>query len=232
MTDSKVLIIGGHSGIGMAVSELLNKQRPDIPEMEQYVPDKATLDVESRSTVERVIREEGPFTHIIYSAGLNRLAWVYDRSISFLMEDMFYVNCSGFVGVVSAHVRIWEGAPLSVVAVSSDAARIPMRGSVAYCASKAALEAAVRCMAREMAPVHRINAVAPGMVEGTPMTEYIDRTIPEFRDWSPEYAREYERSGTPTGRRATLAEVAETIVWVLTGPEQMTGAIIDINGGR
>ena len=107
-----------------------------------------------------------------------------------------------------------------------------MRGSVAYCASKAALNAAVRVMARELAPLHRINAVAPGMVEDTPMTDYIDRNLPEFRGWALEYVAEYERQNTPSGRRATKSEVAETIVWVLFGPEQMTGAILDINGGR
>jgi NAD(P)-dependent dehydrogenase (short-subunit alcohol dehydrogenase family) len=70
------------------------------------------------------------------------------------------------------------------------------------------------------------------MVEGTAMTEYIDKTIPKFRGWTPEYAREYERQGTPTGRRATLTEIAQAVVWVLLGPDQMTGAIISVNGGR
>jgi NAD(P)-dependent dehydrogenase (short-subunit alcohol dehydrogenase family) len=70
------------------------------------------------------------------------------------------------------------------------------------------------------------------MVEGTAMTKYIDETIPKFRGWTPEYAREYERASVPSGRRATLEEVAETIRWVLLGPEQMTGAIIKINGGK
>lgn len=225
----KALIVGGHTGIGRAVSDLLWKREPG---MAQYVPARNVMDVTSNNDVERAVREEGPFSHIIYSAGINKLAWVRTHKINFLMQDMFDTNCAGFVAVVSTCLRLWPAEPISAVAVSSDAARIPMRGSVAYCASKAALDMAVRTMARELAPVHRINAVAPGMVDGTPMTEYIDSAIPEFRGWSPEYAREYERSGTPSERRATLDEVAETIVWVLTGPEQMTGTIVEINGGR
>jgi NAD(P)-dependent dehydrogenase (short-subunit alcohol dehydrogenase family) len=70
------------------------------------------------------------------------------------------------------------------------------------------------------------------MVENTPMTRYIDKAIPRFRGWTPAFARKYEMQGTPTRRRATLSEVAHTIAWVLTGPEQITGAIIPVNGGR
>jgi sorbitol-6-phosphate 2-dehydrogenase len=229
--DGKVLIVGGRSGIGAATAELLAKKYSGHG-MELAIPDHKMLDVDAPYSIDRYVREFGPFTHIVYSAGLNRLFWVTHRKISFMMEDMYSVNCAGFVELIGSHVRLYPTAYLSAVAVSSDASRIPMRGSVAYCSSKAALNMAVKVMARELAPLHRINAVAPGMVEGTPMTAYIDEAIPEFRGWTEERAREYERSNTPTGRRATLGEVAETIEWVLFGPDQMTGAIIDINGGR
>lgn len=227
--EGKVLIVGGTSGIGKATAGYLAGM---FPEMKQYVPAREELDITARSSIALTVREHGPFDYIVYSAGTNELAWVGTRHIAFRMEDHFSVNCSGLVSLVSEHIRTWEEAPLSVVAVSSDAGRIPMRGSVAYCVSKAALNMAVRVMARELAPVHRINAVAPGMVDGTPMTEYIERTVPEFRGWTPEHALTYERASTPTGRRASLTEVASTIAWVLTGPHQMTGAIIDITGGR
>jgi NAD(P)-dependent dehydrogenase (short-subunit alcohol dehydrogenase family) len=200
--------------------------------MEQVVPSRALLDVGSRDSATSVIKLYGPFTHILYSAGINNLGWISQERMNIAMEYAFEVNCTGFITILSEHRRCFPNQGFSAVAVSSDAARIPMRGSIAYCASKAALNAAVRVAARELAPACRVNAVAPGMVAGTPMTEYIDATIPKFRNWAPGFAQEYERQGTPTGRRATLTEVASTIVWVLTGPDQMTGAIIPINGGR
>lgn len=225
----KVLVVGGMSGIGDTVARELKRQ---YPKLEQYVPPRLIMDVTDRCSVANAMRDEGPFTHIVYSAGMNDLAWVPERRTARLMDETFRVNCSGFVSVVSEHIHAFPDDALSVVAISSDAAEIPMRGSVAYCASKAALNMAVKVLARELAPLHRINAVSPGMVDGTPMTAYIDSTIPIFRGWTPDQARNYEKQNVPTRKRATRDEVAETVIWVLMGPDQMTGSIIDINGGR
>jgi NAD(P)-dependent dehydrogenase (short-subunit alcohol dehydrogenase family) len=229
--NGEVLIVGGRSGIGAAVAERLAKEHA-YEGMHIAIPDQAYLDMDAPQSIEKYVSENGPFTHIVYSAGINRLNWIRTRKIGLQMEDHFAVNCSGFVELISSHIRLYPTAYLSAVAVSSDASRIPMRGSIAYCASKAALNMAVKVMARELAPLHRINAVAPGMVEGTPMTAYIDENITPFRGWTNEQARQYENQNTPTGRRATLEEVAATIEWVLFGPDQMTGAIIEINGGK
>lgn len=227
--DEKILIIGGTSGIGAMTGAVLLAQHPGI---KQCIPEGHNLNVTDRIGVMNYVREHGPFSHIVYSAGINNLQWIESYGIDNTMEKSFAVNCTGFVSIISQHIQAFPSARMSAVAVSSDAGRIPMRGSVAYCASKSALDMAVKVMARELAPLHRINAIAPGMVDGTPMTEYIDRTIPEFRGWTKEAALAYEKQNTPTGRRATMEEVAETIAWVLFGPEQMTGAVIDITGGR
>lgn len=225
---SNCLIIGGNSGIGKAVANKLSG-RQDL--FLVYCPVHTEMDVTSAEHVERYIRTNGPFDQIVYSAGVNRLQWIGPGIMSQIGHTM-HVNVGGFVSVISAHKSEYPDRPVSVVAVSSDAAERPMRGSLAYCASKAALDMAIKVAARELAPLWRVNGVAPGMVEGTPMTDYIDRTIPLFRGWTPEEAREYERTSVPTGRRATLEEVADTIIWVLTGPAQMTGEIVKINGGR
>jgi NAD(P)-dependent dehydrogenase (short-subunit alcohol dehydrogenase family) len=226
----KCLILGGHSGIGEAVSELMFAGGNAL----LYRPTREEVNVRNKGHIKNYLIHNGPFRYIVYSAGVNNLQWIIDYSRrNYLNFDYAIdVNVGGFVSVVSEHVDAWPDAKVSAVAVSSDAAEIPMRGSLAYCVSKAALDMAVKVMARELAPLWRVNAVAPGMVEGTAMTKYIDETIPKFRGWTPEYAREYERASVPSGRRATLEEVAETIRWVLLGPEQMTGAIIKINGGK
>jgi NAD(P)-dependent dehydrogenase (short-subunit alcohol dehydrogenase family) len=230
---NKFLILGGNSGIGEAVARLIRNDGPMVHVM-VHSPTKQDVNVALSYRVEPYIRDNGPFDYIVYSAGINNLQWIKDfhEDDGRNMKVTFNVNAAGFVNLASHHMHYWPDHKVSAVVVSSDAAELPMRGSLAYCVSKAALDMAVKVMARELAPLWRVNAVAPGMVEGTNMTKYIDETIPGFRGWTPEYAREYEKSSVPSGRRATLEEVAETIRWVLLGPEQMTGAIVKINGGK
>jgi NAD(P)-dependent dehydrogenase (short-subunit alcohol dehydrogenase family) len=228
----KYLIVGGNSGIGEAVFNLLEDELGSVNSL--YRPPRELMNVNNRGEVHSCLVHYGPFQYIVYSAGINQLQWIRDyyRKPYNNLGSTFDTNVGGFVNVVSIHKHLYPMAQVSAVAVSSDAAEIPMRGSLAYCVSKAALDMAVKVMARELAPLWRVNAVAPGMVDGTLMTKYIDETIPVFRGWTSEYAREYERSSVPSGRRATIEEVAETIRWVLLGPEQMNGAIIKINGGK
>jgi NAD(P)-dependent dehydrogenase (short-subunit alcohol dehydrogenase family) len=108
-----------------------------------------------------------------------------------------------------------------------------MRTSAIYCASKAALEMAVRVASRELAPLGwRVNAVAPGKVADTPMTSYVDQRVMEIRGWTEEQASEYERQSSPLGRMVTKEEVADVILNVLNGPQAQTGEIIAVNGGR
>jgi NAD(P)-dependent dehydrogenase (short-subunit alcohol dehydrogenase family) len=70
------------------------------------------------------------------------------------------------------------------------------------------------------------------MIDGTGMTRYIDKTVPELRGWTPEASARYEASQSPIGRRGTVDEVAEVVYDVLHGPEFLTGSIVQVNGGR
>jgi NAD(P)-dependent dehydrogenase (short-subunit alcohol dehydrogenase family) len=54
----------------------------------------------------------------------------------------------------------------SIVAISSISSKVGARGLTAYCASKGALDSAIKSMALELAPKGiRINTVAPGMIK-------------------------------------------------------------------
>lgn len=230
-----VLVIGGTGGIGSAiVNELLNgSDMPNGSGSTVTYPPKDALDVTwGPDEIREAITHWGVFTHLVYCAGINELAMIpqidYKHRGNF--SEILDVNVVGFARVLAAMVGT---DPLeSVVAISSDAAVRPMRGSLMYCASKAALDMAVRCAARELAPKIRVNAISPGMTEPTEMQAYIDRTIPAFRGWTKEQAMKYELSQNPMGRRATTEEVAKITASVLFGPGYLTGAIIPINGGR
>ena len=86
-----------------------------------------------------------------------------------------------------------------------------------YCASKAALLSMTRSLAQELAPTIRVNAVGPGAII--------------FQDWESEEKRSAVISSIPMGRQGTAEEIAQTVLFLATGPSYITGQIIDVDGG-
>ena len=79
-----------------------------------------------------------------------------------------------------------------------------------------------RTLSRELAPAVRVNAVMPGVVE-TRHHEIFS---------TPERMADY-RKQTPLGRNGSAEEVAQAILFLASDAASfVTGAIIDINGGR
>lgn len=229
----KTLVIGGGTGIGAEVAELIALELGDS----LYTPSPTGLDVRDSFHFDDYFRDVGPFDRIVYSAGINGLMPIGEIDMGWL--DLIYdVNVKGFIKLLDAVVRMRaelakdRRESCSIVAVVSDSATTAMRHSIAYASSKAALAHAVRCGARELAPWCRVNGVSPSIVDDTPMTASVDRQVLEHRSWSAEEARRYEMSLVPMGRRATKLEVAKLVVDVLAGPEFLTGAIIPITGGK
>lgn len=242
----KILVIGGNSGIGEAVVERLEIQHPDaeitVPFVEEfdvkghsgphYTHKRYELDVRSKTVIHQFFLTHGPYTHIVYTPGVNNLAMTEDLSEANFHED-FAVNAFGFALVLGEHAKMYGKQTLkSAVAITSDAARNPMRGSAVYCSSKAALEQIIRVIAREWMPHTRVNGVAPAVVEDTPMSNKIDATVPALRGWTPEEAKAYEMTQLPMKRRVEKHEIAEVVDHTLFGPAYQTGSIVHISGGK
>lgn len=233
---SHLLIIGGTSGIG----EEIAKQAIDKFDR-VTVPERHELDVTLDDNVERYIRNLGSkemITHTVYSAGVASLEWIRDLMNRTLdhgdayneFEKVYNVNVFGFLRVMTALSRTFARG--RVVAIVSDASRTPMRGSIAYCSSKAALAAAIKVAARELAPDWNVNGISPSAVFDTPLTDWIDETVPKFRGWTRAEAAGYEMAGVPKKRRAYKDEVAQLTISTLLGPDFVSGSIIDITGGK
>ena len=227
MTDRRLLVLGATSGIGQEFAESA-KSSNQFCVVRGY--GRQHFDVRDEEALLMAIQQVRP-TDVVYSTGMNELDWVSDihrMTFRALME----VNVWGFLSTIQT-LQSQGCGPVNVVAITSDAAWRPMRTSAVYCASKAALEMAVRVASRELAPLGwRVNAVAPGKVEDTGMTAYVDQRVMELRDWSLEAAEAYEIQSSPLGRKVTKREVAEVIFAVLNGPSAQTGEIIAVNGGR
>ena len=227
----KTLIIGAHTGgIGDAVAAsdgIIGESSQRIV----HIPTISDLDVRDQQSIDMYMMNHGPFDEIVYSAGVSQLKWIRDLNWRDL-DKVLDINVAGAILVASAHTKLFpEHSGVRYVVIVSDAAHTPMRGSISYCVSKAAAEMAVRVMARELAPAWTVVGVSPGVVEGTAMTEGLAKEIPGFRGWTEDQAKAYE--GTPPiGRRVNKREVAETVLFALTGPQALNGSILTINGGK
>jgi pteridine reductase len=94
---------------------------------------------------------------------------------------------------------------------------VPWRGYAAYSASKAALVRLTECLALELAPRVRVNAVAPGTV-----------LWPE--SYTAARRRELARR-IPLGRAGTPADVAQAVRY-LADASFVTGVTLPVDGGR
>jgi pteridine reductase len=94
---------------------------------------------------------------------------------------------------------------------------VPWRGYSAYAASKAALVRITECLALELAPEVRVNAVAPGTV-----------LWPESY---PAARRKALAARIPLRRAGTPADVAQAVRYLAEAPF-VTGAVLPVDGGR
>ena len=95
-------------------------------------------------------------------------------------------------------------------------------GAGPYAIAKGGLMVMTRTLAKELAPAVRVNSIMPGVVE-TPHHETFS---------TPEKMEDYRRQ-TPLGRNAQADEIARTVLYLASDASSfMTGAVLDLNGGR
>jgi len=139
-------------------------------------------------------------------------------------QKILNVNLMGpFLCARAARSLLEAGDGGEIVMTSSVAGLVGMGSSIAYCASKAGLNNLTVTLARALAPKIRVNAIAPGFIDGEWLKEGFGEAYENIRDAM------IER--TPLRRVATTESVAEGILSILMGPDLMTGHIIPHEGG-
>lgn len=219
-------VIGGTSGIGAATADRLERTGINVVRT-----DEKDCDVRHESVIRDYYIGLGGPQLIAYCAGINVLQYNADLDMD-VARDIFDVNVFGFMRLLKVVARV-KRSGTRIAVVSSDAAVRPMRTSLAYCSSKAALDMAIKQAARELAPWCLVNGIAPGMTAPTGMSKYIDDTVPDLRGWTPDEALAYETSQIPLARRASPLEMGMAKKYLLLdAPDYQTGSITAINGGR
>jgi len=108
-----------------------------------------------------------------------------------------------------------------VVFLSSNTAMRAIRGRMAYCASKGAINSMVRVLALDLAPFGiRVNAVAPGYIN-TARWDVLDPKVAARR-----------RANCPLGREAKGADIANVVAFLASEDSgNMTGEIVTCDAG-
>ncbi len=179
-------------------------------------------DLTAREDCEKMFEEldakfDGKLDVLVNSAGIFEKTPIEEITPS-RWQWIFQVNVEAALWCAQlAHVRMKKkgGSIVNVVDVSAER---PWAGYAHYCASKAALVSLTKSMAIEWAPEIRVNAVAPGAV------------LPPDSMTAEE--KKKLAAAIPQKRLGDASDVAATVVFLVSGPEFLTGAVIPVDGGR
>ncbi|MEU6476629.1 glucose 1-dehydrogenase [Streptomyces sp. NPDC047017] len=243
--DKTFLVTGAGSGIGRAVARrlfdegahavLVGRRAAALRESAETAKDGQALvhpadiarPAAAAGAVQAALECFGALDGLVNNAGLARFGPLADADPDDLTA-MLDVNLLGPVHLIRAALPTLRAGGGCVVNVSSVGGVLAMPGRAVYGASKAALNSLTRSLARELAPLVRVNAVLPGPVD-TPMYDDLGlapEQVARLRDDMVE--------STPLGRFGTPDDVASWVCRLLDEETAgwVTGALIPVDGGR
>ncbi len=220
----------GLSGVGPTVGLSAN------------ITDRASI----RAMLDQAALAYGGFDAICITAGI----FVPSDTTGHIPDDKwaltFGINVTGSYLVADEAFKTWkeQGLPGNLVLTTSANAVVAKKGSVAYDTSKAAASHLVRELAVELAPLVRVNGVAPAtVVQGSAMFPR-DRVIGSLAKYHLPYTddetlealvkklAQFYADRTLTKSPITPADQAEAyFLWVSNRLSKSTGQILTVDGG-
>ncbi len=226
-----IVITGGSRGIGRAAVELFARQghqvtflyeknHPAAQAVAQATGARAICcDVADGEAVRAAFRQLTAVDILVCNAGICETGL-----LSMLPEEgwdrLFAVNVKGIYNCVNAAMpHFLRNHAGSIVTVSSMWGQVGASCEAAYSATKGAVIALSKALAKELGPSGiRVNCVAPGVI----LTDMCRNVEPEILA---EMAQE-----NPVGRNGTPEDVAQAIAY-LAEAEFVTGQVLPVNGG-
>ena len=228
---SNIVITGGSRGIGAAAVELFAARGDRVWFLYEKEHESAAAvaertgataiccDVSDGAAVKAAFAQISDVDVLICNAGV---MWF---GLMSMMEEsawdrIFDVNVKGIYHCVNAampsFLRRHAG---SVITVSSMWGQVGASCEAAYSATKGAIIALTKALAKELGPSDvRVNCVAPGVI----LTDMCASVDPEVLA---EMAEE-----TPVGRNGTAMDVAKAMEY-LANADFITGQVLPVNGG-
>jgi NAD(P)-dependent dehydrogenase (short-subunit alcohol dehydrogenase family) len=231
--NKRVVIIGGSSGIGLAVAEeaalqgadvvIVSSKAERVQEAIRAIGGKAlgkAVDVSDEKAVESFFTNLGAFDHLVFTAGdslqLHELADPDLKQARGAFELRYW---SALATVKYGSPQIRNGG--SIVLTTGVAGRRPHNSWVIAASVCGTIEALTRALAIELAPI-RVNAVSPGVV----------RTNLWQNMSSSEREQLYESVGKrlPVGRVGEAHDIAQAYLFLMQEGFG-TGQTVVVDGG-
>ena len=183
-------------------------------------------DADCRRLVQAALDKWGRLDALVNNAGTTK--FVPHAELDGLSAEDFQriyaTNVIAAFQMCRAAASALRAAHGAIVNVSSLAAFLATGSSIAYAASKAALDTVSMSLARVLAPEVRVNVVAPGFVDTPWMTAgYGAERYAKLRD---AYA-----GIAPLGSVCQPEDIAKTIAWLIEGADKVTGQTVYVDAG-
>jgi len=237
LAGKKVAVVGGTSGIGMAVAEaaaengakviVVGRDRARVDAAAERLGGAAlgmVADARDSVAIANLFKEIGTVDHVAMTVSASASRLGVNRAMAAMEPGAAGEFFSGkfWAQYWTAKAAIGALAPDgSIVFTSGIAAKKVLPNHTIISANNAAIEAVVKQLAREIAP-RRVNAISPGLTN----TRAYDHLSDEDR------VRFFDRvtSRLPLERVAEPREIAQAYLFAMTAT-YLTGTVVEVDGG-